>query len=461
MNISGGIYRELCRITGKEFCSNKIEDRICYAYDAINRNLIPDIIISPASSVEIAEIMKIACREKIPVIPRGAGSGTTGGSVAVRGGIVLVLTRMNAILEIDRQNFTATAQSGVVTADFAKAVEAKGMFYPPDPSSAAFSTLGGNLAECAGGPRAVKYGVTRDYVLGLEFVSPEGKIMKTGVKTSKGVVGYDITRLLIGSEGTLGIITQGVFRLVPVPESVQTVTAVFKDMKSAAQTVSEIIMAGVVPRAIEFLDNESIKCAESYSGIGLSVDAGAMLIIEADGRNEETRTCMEEIKQICNRMGAVDFKEASDKQETATLWSVRKAVSPALYMYGPDKINEDIVVPRSKIPEIVSRIEQFKKETGLMMVCFGHAGDGNIHFNIMLDKSNKTELKKAEAVVEKVFDLVIAMGGTLSGEHGVGISKQKYISKEIGFDEQALMKNLKKTFDPFNILNPGKIFTQQ
>jgi len=349
-------------------------------------------------------------------------------------------------------------EPGVITAHFHREVEKAGLFYPPDPSSAEFSTLGGNIAECAGGPRAVKYGVTRDYVLGLKVVLPTGEIITTGVKTAKGVVGYDLTRLLIGSEGTLGIITEMTLKLISNPESVRTMTAVFHEVGTAAEAVSEIIRRGIVPRTIEFMDRASIVCVENYLKIGLPVDAGALLLIEVDGRVEEAESAINRLKELCMTLGAAAVVSAKTKEEAAVIWKARKAISPALFTYAPDKINEDIVVPRSRIPDMVRRIEEMKNKTGLTIVSFGHAGDGNIHFNIMLDKKNREEEKKAWAAVEELFDYTVELGGTISGEHGIGITKAPYMSKEVGRDAIELMKKLKSLFDPNGILNPGKIF---
>ena len=443
---------------GKSSCSRKKEDLVCYAYDATARTYLPDVVVFPGNTQEISAILNLADSEGFFVIPRGFGSGVTGGSLAVRGGVILVMARFNRILEIDKGNLIAHVEPGVVTGHFHQAVERVGLFYPPDPSSSEFSTLGGNLAECAGGPRAVKYGVTRDYVLGLEAVLPTGEIIHTGVQTSKGVVGYDLTRLLIGSEGTLGIITRITLRLLPLPETVRAMTAVFDKLDTAAETVSKIIRNGIVPRTIEFMDNASIRCVESRLKIGLPVHAEALLLMEVDGRVQETEILIDQLKTVCISSGATDIQIADSQQEMDNLWKARKAIAPALFQYGPDKINEDIVVPRSKIPDMVRRINSLKEETGLVMVSFGHAGDGNIHFNIMLDKKNKTQLKKAEYAIDALFDYTLKLGGTISGEHGVGITKAAYIEKEIGSVELRLMKKIKKVFDPKGILNPGKIF---
>ena len=458
MTIADSTYTKLQNIVGNSYCSRKKEDLICYAYDATARTYLPDAVLFPKDTKEISAILHTANSDRFFVIPRGSGTGMTGGSLPVEGGVVLVMGRLNRILEIDKDNLIAHVEPGVITGRFHRAVEKENLFYPPDPSSSDFSTLGGNLAECAGGPRAVKYGVTRDYVLGLEVVLPTGQIIRTGVTTAKGVVGYDLTRLIVGSEGTLGIITRITVKLLPLPEAVRTMTAVFDDMETAAETVSEIIRRGIVPRTIEFMDNASIRCVGSYLKMHLPVNAGALLLIEVDGTEKEVDMLIEQIKTVCISQGVRDTRIAREKEDIEILWKARKAISPALFQYGPDKINEDIVVPRSKIPDMVRKIAALKEKTGLAIVSFGHAGDGNIHFNIMLDKKNREELKKAEAAIDALFEYTLELGGTISGEHGVGITKASYISKEIGPLELNLMKKIKKVFDPNGILNPGKIF---
>ena len=458
MVLTDSAFRKLQNIVGKSNCSRKKEDLVCYAYDATARTYLPDAVCFPGNTKEVSAVLNLANSEGFFVIPRGSGSGMTGGSLAVSGGVILVMARFSRILEIDKGNLIAHVEPGVVTGRFHRAVEREGLFYPPDPASSEFATLGGNMAECAGGPRAVKYGVTRDYVLGLEAVLPTGEIIHTGVQTSKGVVGYDLTRLLIGSEGTLGIITQMILRLLPLPETVRAMMAVFDKIETAAETVSEVIRRGIIPRAIEFMDNSSIRCAESRLKIGLPVEAEALLLIEVDGKVHETDGIIKQLKTVCRSLGAKNIKIAETKEEADNLWKARKAISPALFQFAPDKINEDIVVPRSKIPDMVRKINFLKEETGLTMVSFGHAGDGNIHFNIMLDKKDKTELKKAEYAIDVLFDYTLELGGTISGEHGVGITKAAYIEKEIGSVELNLMKKIKKIFDPKGILNPGKIF---
>jgi glycolate oxidase len=458
MALKHASIEKLQAIVGQDHCSTAREDLACYAYDATAETYWPDAVVFPKQTAEVAAVLRLANQEGFYIVPRGSGSGMTGGALAVQGGVVMVMTRFNRILAIDTENMIARAEPGVITRDLHAAVERLRLFYPPDPSSSDFSTLGGNLAECAGGPRAVKYGVTRDYVLGLEVVLPTGEIIHTGVQTAKGVVGYDLTRLMVGSEGTLGVITQMTLRLLPLPEAVGTLSAIFDRMETAAETVVEIFRSGIVPRSMEFMDNASLRCVERYLKIGLPETAGALLLIDVDGRQAEITHELERIQQICRTLGALKAERATSPAEAADLWRARKAISPALFQEGRDKINEDIVVPRNQIPAMIRKIEAIQQATGLKMVSFGHAGDGNIHVNIMLDKRDPEALRKAMAAVETIFDYTLALGGTISGEHGVGITKAPYLPREIGPTEQNVMGKIKKLFDPRGILNPGKLF---
>lgn len=434
------------------------EDLACYTYDANVQGQLPGAVVFPGTTDEVSQIIMLANKDRFSVIPRGSGTGTTGGSIPLTDSVIMPMTRFNHIINIDTENLIAVVEPGVMTGHFQNVVEKEGLFYPPDPSSADYCTLGGNIAECAGGPKAVKYGVTRDYVLGLEAVLGTGEIIHTGVQTMKGVVGYDLTRLLIGSEGTLGIITSITLKLLPLPESIKTMTAVFDSIETAAQTVSNIIKAKIIPRTIEYMDNAAIRCVEHYLKTGLPENAQALLLIEVDGKERDIIDNADRLKEICLNSSATDFTIAQTKDEAEELWKARKAIPPSLFEYGPDKINEDIVVPRNKIPDVVKKIESLHQETGLQMVSFGHAGDGNIHFNIMLDKQNTEDLEKANKAVESLFDYTIELGGTISGEHGIGTAKAPYIDKELGASELELMKKIKILFDPNNILNPGKIF---
>lgn len=457
MAFSSAAFNTLCNIVGENNCSRLTEDQVCYAYDATRRFYPPEAVVFPKDAGEVSAILRLANEYSFPVTPRGAGSGMSGGSLPVEGGVAMVMTRFNRILNIDTDNLVASVQPGVITGHFQKAVEKKGLFYPPDPSSAEFSSLGGNLAECAGGARAVKYGVTRDYVLGMEVVLPTGEIVRFGVNTAKGVVGYDLARLVVGSEGTLGVITEITLRLLPLPETSMTVMAICDKMEAAAECVAEIIRKGIIPRAMEYMDNAAIRCVERHLGAGLPVDAAAILLIEVDGRASEAAFLSERIVSVLEAYPGVKSRIAGSAEEAARFWKARKSISPALRAYGTGKLNEDIVVPRSRMPEMVSRIRELGEKTGLTMVSFGHAGDGNIHFNVMFDKDDARQEALALEAVDAVFDYTLALGGTISGEHGVGIAKAPYMEKEISGEVIALMKRIKKAFDPAGILNPGKM----
>lgn len=457
MGVSPEIFNRLCTIVGRNQCSRLDEDRACYAYDATRRFFPPDAVVFPGNAEEVAGILRLANTHGFSVTPRGAGTGMSGGSLPVAGGVAMVMTRFNRILAIDTDNLLAIVQPGVFTGNFQKEVEKKGLFYPPDPSSADFSTLGGNLACCAGGARAVKYGVTRDYVLGMEFVLPTGEIVRFGVRTVKGVVGYDLARLIVGSEGTLGVITEITLRLLPLPETSKTLMVDFNRMETAAEAVSEIIRRGIIPRAMEFMDNAAICCVERYIGAGLPVDAEAILLIEVDGTASEVEYSAAKIVSVLEGFSPGKIYAAAGTGEAGRLWRARKSISPALRAYGTGKLNEDIVVPRSRIPDMVAKIRAMSAETGLTMVSFGHAGDGNIHFNVMYDKEDIRQTNLALASVEAVFDYTLQLGGSISGEHGVGIAKAPYMAKEISEDGIALMKRIKYAFDPAGILNPGKM----
>jgi glycolate oxidase len=450
---------ELKRIAGSDNVSFSKEDLLCYAYDATNEACMPDGVIFPGGSEEISLVLKMANAERFPVTPRGAGTGFTGGSVPVEGGVVLSLERMNRVIDIDAANLTAQVEPGVVTWEFQHEVEALGLFYPPDPTSLKFSTIGGNIAECAGGPRAIKYGVTRDYVLGLEVVLPTGEIVNTGVKTVKGVVGYDLTRLLIGSEGTLGVVTKATLRLLPLPESVVTLLVMFPDVKLAAKAVASIIEARIIPSTLEIMDSTCVRCVEDYSKKNLA-GAGALLLIEVDGSPEAARKEAGAIEELCRANGAARVDTATDKKEVKDLWKARRAISPSLFKIKPDKINEDVVVPRSKITELMAGIEDIAAKYDLVIACFGHAGDGNIHMNVMFDKRDTKEAGSAREAVRDAFELTLRLGGTISGEHGIGTTKIEYIRMELSPIELDMMRRIKRVFDPNGILNPGKIFPE-
>jgi len=459
MAITSSALKALEKILGPENVSKGAEERLVYSYDATGRSHMPDVVVFPETETQISKIFELASRDQFPVIPRGSGSGMTGGAVPVRGGVVLATSRMKRIIDIDERNFTATVEPGVIVGDLHKAVEAKGLFYPPDPASSAVCTIGGNVGECAGGPRAVKYGVTRDYVLGLRAVLPSGEIIKTGVTTAKGVAGYDLTRLIVGSEGTLALVSQIVLKLLPKPAAVKTMSVFFGHTQSAAETVSAVMKQTVVPRCVEYLDGASIDLVRDKISFEMPAGTQALLILELDGGVETVETDARAIEAFCLSRGALGVMVAANQQEAAALWQARKSLSPVLYKIAPHKINEDIVVPISRIPEMVAAIHKIQQKAGLTVVAFGHAGDGNIHCNIMYNKTDPDQNKRAHEAVDELFDTTLELGGTITGEHGVGITKMKYLPKEIGSVELALMKGIKQSFDPLNILNPGKIFS--
>ncbi|MEW6266702.1 MAG: FAD-linked oxidase C-terminal domain-containing protein [Thermodesulfobacteriota bacterium] len=446
-------------ILGPDYFSTRLEDLVLFSSDGTNqRGYRPDGVARPADTAEVAALVRTAREFKIPIIPRGAGSGLSGGALPVAGGLVVVMTRFNRILEIDADNLVAEVEPGVVTSDFQAAVEARGLFFPPDPASREFSTLGGNAAENAGGTRAVKYGVTRDYILGLEAVIGTGEIVRAGVRTAKGVVGYDLTRLLVGSEGTLGVITKLTLKLLPAPEARETLIAYYADMADAGRTVAALTAARIIPATLEFMDRASINCAEDYLGLGLDRNAGALLLIETDGPREQARLEAERAARLCRENSAHPVRLAETKAEAEAMWRARRALSPALFRAASGKFNEDIVVPRSLIPEMIARVEAIARELETRIICFGHAGDGNIHVNVMYDLHDPDQTARAHRAVRAVFETALTLGGTLSGEHGIGTTKKEYISLEIKPETLDLMRRIKAAFDPDGLMNPGKVF---
>jgi glycolate oxidase len=456
--LSEQIINELQSIVGKDNVYSSKADRICYSYDATQQSFLPGVVVHPGSTEEISRIMKLANRELVPVFPRGAGSGFTGGSLPTRGGIVLCTERMDQILEIDEENLVATVEPGVVTEHFQQAVEKLGLFYPPDPASLKFSTLGGNVAECAGGPRCVKYGVTKDFIIGLEVVTPTGDVITTGGPTMKGVVGYDLTKLMCGSEGTLGVITRIVIKLLPLPEAKKTMLVLFDSIEGAAQAVSAITRNKIIPATLEFMDGRTLDCVRQATDLDLPETAQAVLIIEVDGEREFLDKQASRIAEIIKPLGVVETRIATTPEESEALWQVRRSVSASLRKVNPDKYNEDICVPRSKVPEMIRKVDAIAEKYCIPIVNFGHAGDGNIHVNIMVNKKVSGDTLKAEGAIRDVFKAALELGGTMSGEHGVGIAKAPYIPLEITPAAADYMKAIKKSLDPNNILNPGKIF---
>lgn len=452
------LIQELQEIVGEANVSAAMTDRITHSYDATQALHLPDVVVYARTTDEVCRIMRLASRRRIPVLPRGAGSGFTGGSLPVRGGIVLVLTRMDRILEIDSENLIAVVEPGVVTGELQRRVEKLGLFYPPDPASKEFSTLGGNVAECAGGPRCVKYGVTRDYVLGLEVVTASGDCITTGGRTLKNVVGYDLTKLFVGSEGTLGIVTKIILKLLPKPAAKKTMLVQFSTIDGAAQAVAAIIGAKIIPTTLEFLDAATISCIRPISPIPLPEACRAILIIEVDGDAEVLDGQVARILSIIEPFAVLDSRIAASPAESEEIWQVRRSVSPSLRKVKPDKFNEDIVVPRSKLPAMIGALEDIARRYEVAIVNFGHAGDGNIHVNIMVDLREEGMAAKVDKVLDEVFLAAIGLKGSISGEHGIGVAKAKYLAMELNEATIAYMRRVKAAFDPENLLNPGKIF---
>ncbi len=433
------------------------EELFCYGFDASSTEGAPSAVVRPLNIKEISEVAAFAFENNTPIVPRGAGTGMTGGAVPLKDSIVISLEGMNRIIEIDEKNMVATVEPGVINSHLQEKVEEKGLFYPPDPASMNFCTLGGNVAENAGGPRAIKYGVTKDYVLGLEAVLPDGRVLITGGKTYKGVVGYDLTRLLVGSEGTLGIITKIFLKILPMPEETITLLCTFSKLENAAQTVSKVTSSSIIPRTLEFMDHESILAVENYKPFGLPLNTEALLLIEVDGSHTVASEETEKIASICTSFhGKISIADNIFSRQR--LWEARRAVSPALYHIKPTKINEDIVVPRGRIPEMLQALREIGKKYNLIIANFGHAGDGNIHVNIMTDKNNTEEYQKAKEALHDIFETTLTLNGTISGEHGVGLTKKQYVGMELSETSIELMKSIKNIFDPKGILNPGKMF---
>jgi glycolate oxidase len=456
--LNNTIIKKIEEIVGNENVLITKEELLCYGYDSTPKVFLPDLIARPRTSSQIQEIVKLANEHRFPLVPRGAATGLSGGSLPVEGGVVLDLTRMTTILEVDEDNLVAVVEPGVITYQLQQEVEAKGLYFPIDPGSLKTSTIGGNVAECAGGPRAFKYGVTRDYVLGLEVVTPEGEVITIGGKTVKSVTGYDLLRLYTGSEGTLGIITKVYLRLIPKPEAKKTLMVIYDKLDDAAQSVSQIIRKGIIPATLEIMDDQTIKCVENYKHMGLPLDAEAILIIEVDGPRILLDSQAEEIATVCHACGAREVKIAETEEERERIWAARRAVSAAVVQIKPTKISEDISVPRMAIPETIRRLKKIASKYNLNLVIFGHAGDGNLHPNILCDKTDADEMQRVDKAIEELFKTAIELGGTLSGEHGIGTMKAPYLKLETGEAGFAVMKKIKEALDPNNILNPGKIF---
>lgn len=456
---SSSQLERLRSIVGASHVLTDLEDRLSYSYDgtAMMKST-PGAVVIPASGEEVAQVIALANEEGMPVVTRGSGTGLSGGSVPLDNAIVMSTLRMNRILEIDEENLTATVEPGVITANLHQAVEALGLFYPPDPGSMRVCTLGGNVAENAGGLRGLKYGVTRDYVMGLEVVLPNGETMWTGGKCPKDVAGYDLRQILVGSEGTLGVFTKILVKLVPKPAAKKTLLAVFPSMESAAATVAAVIAAKIIPATMEFLDQTTIACVEGYVKIGLPTDAGAILLMESDGHPAVAQEQGETMHKLALANGATQVQVARDEAEALRLSSARRMAFPALARMRPTTVLEDVSVPRSRLVEMVSRVRQIAERENLLIGTFGHAGDGNLHPTILMDERDSAEVERMHRGFEAIVEAALELGGTLTGEHGVGLLKRDFMERYFSQAAVDMMRNFRRSMDPNGILNPGKMF---
>ncbi len=455
------ILSELESLLGKDNVLTSKEDKINYSYDATadmpSRE--PDVVVTPSTKEQIIGLVKLASKHKVPIVTRGSGTNLSGGTIPVDGGIVLSMLNFDKILEVDAANLTATVEPGLVIQRLNEAAAVHGLIYPPDPGTVTTATMGGSVSECSGGLRGLKYGVTKDYVMGLEIVMPDGEVIRTGGKTVKNVSGYDLTKLFTGAEGTLGIITEIIVKLIPAPKYRRSMLAVFDDLGNAGKTIADIISNKVIPATLEIMDNVTIRTVENYSKIGLPVDAEAVLVIEVDGSIEDVVVKeFETVKEICSSNKATSVKLAESDADRDAIFAARRAALPALAQVKPTTVLEDATVPRSRIPEMLKALRDIAEKYKLQIGTFGHAGDGNLHPTILTDETNKEEMERVHQAVDEIFKVAISLGGTLSGEHGIGMAKSKYMEMQFGPSGVNVMKKIKEALDPDNIMNPGKMF---
>jgi len=454
--VSPALRADLAAIAGPGRLLTDPADCWPYGYDNSRRQALPQAVVFAADTGQVAALVRLCAAEGLPLIARGRGTGTTGATVPDRGGVVLSFERMNRILRVAPGDRLAICEPGVVNADLQRAAGAVGLFWPPDPTSAAVCTIGGNLAYNSAGPRAVKYGTPRENTLGLTAVTGLGEPIRTGVLTTKGVVGYDLTRLIIGSEGTLALITQATLRLTPLPEATRTLRAAYRDIQSAAAAVAALMAQPVTPCALEFMDAAAIAMVRGYAAVDVPAATGALLMIEVDGARAGIEDAAAALAAAARNEGLLEVRRARDAAEVEALWRTRRALSPALRQVAPKKINEDLVVPVSRLAEFIDGLARLARETGIRIVNFGHAGNGNIHVNLLMNPDDPAEMARAHACLDAVFSLTLGLGGTLSGEHGVGLEKRDFVDRELDAPTLAVMAAIKRALDPAGILNPGK-----
>lgn len=453
------VLEDLVQVLGKENVLTEQEDLLTYAYDATAamKHQKPDVVVLPLSTEQVAEVVKIAAQYNIPIYPRGSGTNLSGGTIPIQGGIVLSMLNLNKILELDQDNLTATVQPGVIIQALNDEAAKYGLLYPPDPGTVTTATMGGSVAECSGGLRGLKYGVTKHYVMGLQIVLANGEVIRWGGKTVKNVTGYDLVALFTGAEGTLGIITEITVKLIPAPETRKSILAVFDDLDKAGKAIAAIIRHKVIPATLEIMDNVTIQTVEHFVHAGLPLDAEAVLLCEVDGYQEVVQREAIIVEKILQEEGATALKIARDDQERDLLWLARRSALPALAQKKPTTVLEDATVPRSNIPEMLKAIRKIAQKHNLLIATFGHAGDGNLHPTILTDERDLAEMERVHQAVDEIFQVAISLGGTLSGEHGIGIAKMKYLDWEFGEAGVAALRRIKEALDPNYLLNPGKV----